>query len=141
MAEHGWTWTLRRELPSRRGAHLTCMEEILAALKQLSWDGRDLFGIEMALEESLTNAIRHGNRLDEKKRVYVDCRASRERFWLQVSDEGLGFRPHAVPDSPLVRPDDADDVKLTSGHQPRIAESHITHKRSARRASEERGGR
>jgi serine/threonine-protein kinase RsbW len=52
----------------------------------------------MALEESLSNAIRHGNCLDESKQVDVDCRISRERFWLQVKDEGNGFRPHLVPD-------------------------------------------
>jgi serine/threonine-protein kinase RsbW len=98
VPENAWTWTSRKELPSRLGAHLPCMKEILAALEQLGWDGRDLFGVEMALEESLTNAIRHGNRADESKRVHVDCRASRDRFWLQVKDEGPGFRPQTVPD-------------------------------------------
>lgn len=85
-------------LPSRRNAHLPVMQEILDQLEQLGWDGRDLFGVEMALEESLSNAIRHGNCLDESKQVEVDCRVSRERFWLQVKDEGNGFRPQLVPD-------------------------------------------
>lgn len=77
---------------------MPCMQEILETLKNLGWDGRDLFGIEMALEESLTNAIRHGNCLDESKSVDVECRASPERFWLRVKDEGNGFRPQSVPD-------------------------------------------
>ena len=67
-------------------------------LQQLGWDGHDLFGIEMALEESMTNAIRHGNRLDETKQVVVYCKASPERFWLRVKDEGPGFHPGEVPD-------------------------------------------
>ena len=54
--------------------------------------------IEMALEESLINAMRHGNRLDEKKKVVVECKASPDRFWMRVEDEGPGFRPDAVPD-------------------------------------------
>jgi serine/threonine-protein kinase RsbW len=74
------------------------MEEILARLKSLGWEGRDLFAVEMALVESLTNAIRHGNSLDESKLVDVECRVSDERFWLQVKDEGNGFRPQHVPD-------------------------------------------
>jgi serine/threonine-protein kinase RsbW len=74
------------------------MEEILGELKAQGWCGRDLFGIQMALEESLSNAIRHGNRLQESKRVAVDCKVSPERFWLRVRDEGSGFRPAAVPD-------------------------------------------
>jgi serine/threonine-protein kinase RsbW len=85
-------------LPSRRGAHLTAMSEILAHLAELGWEPRDLFGIEMALEESLSNAIRHGNRYDESKHVIVDCKASSQRFWLRVQDEGPGFRPERVPD-------------------------------------------
>jgi serine/threonine-protein kinase RsbW len=74
------------------------MVEILDELKGLGWAGRDLFSIELALEESLSNAIRHGNRLDESKQVAVDCKISPERFWLRVCDEGSGFRPGAVPD-------------------------------------------
>jgi serine/threonine-protein kinase RsbW len=74
------------------------MDEILRQLRCLGWDGRDYFGIEMALEESLSNAIRHGNRSDESKQVVVDCKLSPERFWLRVQDEGRGFNPKAVPD-------------------------------------------
>jgi len=74
------------------------MEEILAQLAQLGWGQRDLFGIEMALEESLSNAMRHGNRYDESKSVVVECKASPQRFWLRVTDEGPGFRPERVPD-------------------------------------------
>jgi serine/threonine-protein kinase RsbW len=74
------------------------MEEILRQLEQLGWNGRDYFGVEMALEESLSNAIRHGNCCDANKLVLVECKASPERFWLRVTDEGNGFRPQAVPD-------------------------------------------
>ena len=74
------------------------MQQILEELKRLGWDGRDLFGITIALEESLSNAIRHGNRLDESKQVVLECKASPKRFWLRVRDEGAGFRPHLVPD-------------------------------------------
>jgi serine/threonine-protein kinase RsbW len=98
VPKHAWNWTAQITLPSRCGAHLPCMQEILERLKKLGWDGRDLFGVEMALEESLSNAIRHGNRLDESKQVDVDCRLSRDRFWLRVKDQGNGFRPQAVPD-------------------------------------------
>ena len=98
MSEHRWNWTSHQQLPSRKGAHLSLMEEILRELERLGWDGRDFFGIQMALEESLTNAIRHGNRLDETKHVLVECKLSGEQFWLRVTDEGLGFQPQEVPD-------------------------------------------
>jgi serine/threonine-protein kinase RsbW len=98
MSDHSWSWTSKTSLPSRPGAHYAHMQEILQALKELGWEGRDLFGVELALEESLTNAIRHGNRLDESKPVLVECKASSQRVWLRVRDQGRGFQPEQVPD-------------------------------------------
>ena len=98
MSKQPWSWTVRTIIPSRQGAHVAPMGEILAQLAQLGWGQRDLFGIEMALEESLSNAIRHGNRYDESKQVIVECKASAQRFWLRVQDEGAGFCPERVPD-------------------------------------------
>lgn len=98
MPEHRWSWTAKTSLPSRKGAHLAHLQEIIDVLKDLGWSGRDLFGIELALEESLSNAIRHGNRLDESKSVFVECKVSPQRFWLKVRDQGAGFQPDAVPD-------------------------------------------
>ena len=98
MSGHRWNWTSETTLPSKKGAHIPHMEQILHELEQLGWNGRDHFGIEMALEESLANAIRHGNGYDESKQVLVECKASAERFWLRVTDEGTGFQPQEVPD-------------------------------------------
>jgi serine/threonine-protein kinase RsbW len=98
MAQHNWSWTVERSLPSRCGAHLESMEEILERLKDTGWSDRELFGVQMALEESLTNAIRHGNGLDERKQVALECKLSPERFWLRVEDQGAGFIPAQVPD-------------------------------------------
>jgi serine/threonine-protein kinase RsbW len=98
MSEHPWSWTVRTSFPSRLGAHDACMREVLAQLEKLGWGCSDLFAIQMALEESFTNAIRHGNRQDESKRVQVECKASPGQFWLKVEDEGPGFDPGCVPD-------------------------------------------
>lgn len=98
MSENSWSWTVQTSLPSENGAHVPCVREVLAQLKLLGWAERDLFAIEMALVESLINAMRHGNRLDSKKKVEVECKASPQQFWMRVQDEGTGFRPDAVPD-------------------------------------------
>ena len=39
-----------------------------------------------------------GNKEDPAKKVQVDCRLSPARFWVQICDEGPGFKPAAVPD-------------------------------------------
>jgi len=98
MPEHSWSWTVHTTLPSQNGAHEPCVREVLAQLKLLGWADRDLFSVEMALVESLVNAMRHGNRLDAEKSVVVECKASPDRFWMRVEDEGPGFRPDVVPD-------------------------------------------
>ena len=98
MSDHRWSWTAETRLPSRPGAHLPYMEKVIQELEGLGWEGRDLFGVRLALEESLSNAIRHGNRLDDSKHVRVECKLSPERFWLKVRDEGTGFQPQDVPD-------------------------------------------
>jgi len=62
----------------------------------------DIFGIKLALEEALVNAIKHGNQLDRSKRVFVSYHVSMERFEIQISDEGVGFDPTDVPDPTAV---------------------------------------
>ncbi len=98
MSEHSWSWTVNTSLPSQHGAHEPLVREVLVQLKLLRWADRDLFAVEMALVESLINAMRHGNQLDARKKVTVECKASPARFWIKVQDEGLGFRPERVPD-------------------------------------------
>ncbi len=95
---HEWSWTASVDFPSQLGAHLPFLDEVLAQATQLGWEGRDLFGIQMTLEETLSNAIRHGNQEDSSKRVAAECRLSPERFWLSVEDEGAGFDPGSVRD-------------------------------------------
>jgi serine/threonine-protein kinase RsbW len=54
--------------------------------------------VHMALEESISNAIRHGNKEDASKQVSVECRLAADRFWTRICDEGPGFCLEDVPD-------------------------------------------
>lgn len=93
-----WDWTGETTIPSRLGAHIPFLEEVLARIEALGWGGRDAFGVQMTLEETLTNAIRHGNHCDESKVVRAACKVSGDRFWLSVEDEGEGFCREDVAD-------------------------------------------
>ncbi len=93
-----WDWTAETDFPSKLGEHLPFLEEVLGRIEALGWEGRDHFGVQMTLEETLTNAIRHGNHCDESKRVRAACKVSGERFWMSVEDEGEGFRRDEVAD-------------------------------------------
>jgi serine/threonine-protein kinase RsbW len=59
---------------------------------------REIFGIKLAVEEALVNAIKHGNQMDRAKRVHVTYHVHADRFEVQIKDEGPGFDPDDVPD-------------------------------------------
>ena len=52
----------------------------------------------VALRESVVNAMKHGNRLDETKRVIVEFVQHPNALEVKVEDQGAGFDPGAVPD-------------------------------------------
>lgn len=90
--------TIHRVLPSSLDAYQDLMKEVLAQLEALHWEKQELFGVQMALEESLSNAIRHGNKQDSGKQVHFECQLSEARFWAKICDEGEGYQPWCVPD-------------------------------------------
>jgi serine/threonine-protein kinase RsbW len=57
-----------------------------------------LFGIDMAVREAVTNAVSHGNKLDESKFVEVGLKSSPGSFEITVHDQGPGFNPSDIPD-------------------------------------------
>ena len=67
-------------------------------LKSTAFDSREIFGIRLALEEALVNAIKHGNRLDRLKKVEIQFTVSEDRFEIHITDEGPGYMPERVPD-------------------------------------------
>jgi len=68
------------------------------------------FGIDMAVREAVTNAVIHGNRLDDQKFVEINVRSSPESLEISVRDQGQGFNPAAVPD-----PTKEENILKTSG--------------------------
>jgi len=73
-------------------------DTILPALAAKGYGERQLFGVKLALEESVLNAIKHGNKLDSTKKVIIEFSLDDEKAVLSVEDEGEGFDPDAVPD-------------------------------------------
>ena len=73
-------------------------QAILDHLKANAFSERELFGIKLALEEALVNAIKHGNRMDRTKKVWISYHVHADEFVIRIRDEGKGFDPHDVPD-------------------------------------------
>jgi len=70
---------------------------LLAEMAQAGFCEHDQFGVRLAIEEAIVNAIKHGNGEDPAKAVRVSyCVNSRELI-TEVEDQGPGFNPSAVP--------------------------------------------
>ena len=53
-------------IPSDTEAGQAVQERIVSRLESLEYSMRDVFGVRLALEEALVNAIKHGNGLDPR---------------------------------------------------------------------------
>jgi serine/threonine-protein kinase RsbW len=71
---------------------------ILPVLTNKGYGERSIFAVKLALEEAVINAIKHGNELDDTKKVTVSFALSEDSATLAVRDEGEGFNPEDVPD-------------------------------------------
>lgn len=85
-------------IPSDTSAGQEVQERIVARLEELEYSTRDVFGVRLALEEALVNAIKHGNRMDPDKTVRVEWSISPDVFRVVIEDQGPGFHPEDVPD-------------------------------------------
>ena len=123
MQDHSPADTWRREvdLPSERGASKLVMDDLLGQLGAHGWSASEIFGVHLAAEEAITNAIVHGNKLDPAKRVHVACEVSPERVWIEIHDQGDGFNPAAVPDCTA-----ADRLEVSSGRGVMLMKSFMT---------------
>lgn len=54
--------------------------------------------VGMAVREGVANAIKHGNRLDERKRVFATFEVINSHLAIRIRDEGEGFDPNKVAD-------------------------------------------
>lgn len=73
-------------------------EIILRACREAGFDEDAFFAVKLALDEAVTNAIRHGNKLDARKQVKVVARVNAQRAEIEISDQGPGFDRSKVPD-------------------------------------------
>ncbi len=92
------TWSTDIRIPSEYAAGKAVLQELLEQLSRAHWSEQEVHGVHLAVEEALTNAIRHGNRLDQAKQVHVICKLSADRLWIEIRDEGVGFDPGCLPD-------------------------------------------
>jgi serine/threonine-protein kinase RsbW len=117
-------------IASDYAAGRTVQKEILDDIRRNGFKGNTFFAINLALEEALTNAIRHGNSLDPGKKIHVESKVSARRVEITIEDEGPGFDRGSIPD-----PTAAENLEKCSGRGILLIEAYMN------RVTWDRGGR
>ncbi|MCB1044991.1 MAG: ATP-binding protein [Acidobacteria bacterium] len=77
---------------------------------QLGYDEDTRYWIWLATQEALNNAIEHGNKMDDNKKVHLWITTENGEFRIAVKDEGEGFDMSKIPD-----PTKPENLLKTSG--------------------------
>jgi len=91
----GWS---EEVLPTRLSAIRESERRVLARLAELGYGEDCRFAVRLAIEEALINAMKHGNRMEESRKVRLAYRVLPDRVEVRIADEGGGFQPECIPD-------------------------------------------
>ncbi len=105
-----WNWLLQESIPNETDEGKRLLEMVIERLEANKWLQHDVFGVHLALEEAIVNAMKHGNRFDQDKQVHFTCKMSADRLIIEIADEGAGFDPNDVPDCT-----DPENLEVPSG--------------------------
>lgn len=98
------------ELPSR----IESVEEAAVAAdefaKSCGFGDEISFAVDLAVRESVANAVKHGNKFDESKMVQMTMADGPEGFEITVRDFGSGFSMEDIAD-----PTDPENLLKTNG--------------------------
>jgi serine/threonine-protein kinase RsbW len=98
------------------------VQEVLESLlKATHFNEHEIFGIKLALEEALVNAMKHGNQMDRSKRIHISYQVLPDRFDIHLVDEGEGFDPCDVPD-----PTSAENLERPCGRGLMLMRHYMT---------------
>ena len=90
--------SIELELPSRLESIDEAVNEAIKFASRVGVPDEVIYAIDMAMRESVANAVKHGNLLDETKPVEIALRNSEEGFEVSVRDFGKGFAVEDIPD-------------------------------------------
>jgi serine/threonine-protein kinase RsbW len=112
--------SFRATIPSDFEAGRDVQERILQDIERCGYSEESSFAIRIALEEAMVNAIKHGNRLDPRKKVHVESHVTPKRAEITIEDEGPGFDRTSIPD-----PTHDDNLHKPSGRGILLIETYM----------------
>ncbi len=107
-------------LPTRVDVVSMAKDAVVGAAESQGFGEADRFAIAVAVAEAVSNAVRHGNRLDPGKQVRIECLLNEATVEIAVSDAGVGFDPTTLPD-----PTAAENLESGSGRGVHLIRSYM----------------
>lgn len=86
------------EIESDPSNMITVEEFINYFAVELNLKEDKLNALLIAVTEAVTNAIRHGNKSDKNKLVFIEVTVEEKYLTIKVKDQGDGFEPSQIPD-------------------------------------------
>ncbi|QDU80638.1 Serine/threonine-protein kinase BtrW [Polystyrenella longa] len=108
-------------IPSDIAEGQAIQERIVSMLEERDYTMRDVFGVKLALEEAIVNAIKHGNKYATDKQVHIDWEIDDDAVRIQIEDEGPGFDPSDIPDPTLL-----ENLERPSGRGIMLIRAYMT---------------
>ncbi len=97
-------------IPSRLESIDKAVVETINFAQRAGFSEEAAYAIDMAVRESVANAVKHGNKLDETKLVEITLRNSSDGLEIIIRDFGEGFAVEEVPD-----PTNPENLMKTDG--------------------------
>lgn len=118
---HEWIISIEQRIASDTSEARRVLDELLACLSETGWGEEHTFGIHLAVEEALMNAIKHGNQRNPEKFVEFGFHMNSRVLHIVIEDEGDGFNPDDVPDPTL-----EENLELPSGRGLMLMKTFMT---------------
>ena len=118
--EGGSNGTMKFIIESDLSQQREIQKRILDAVEDAGFTSDSVFAVKISLEEALINAIKHGNKLDPKKKVRIEASVSPGETEIIIEDQGPGFDRGCVPD-----PTSIENIEKCSGRGILLIEAYM----------------
>jgi len=71
---------------------------VLDVAEEIGLNENKFNNISLAVAEAISNSIKHGNKNDKNKKVFIKIEVKNDQMIVTLKDEGTGFDPNTIPD-------------------------------------------
>jgi len=89
---------IKETIPSKLEIVPDSIAKLIERLHDLPLDEDVIFSVKLCLQEAVVNAVKHGNKFNEKLKVQIVISVEDGHLDLAVTDQGTGFVPKEIPD-------------------------------------------